>query len=93
MVDSPVKFTVLNNLITSIPIFFMMVSFILVTHGQKLHFQEREWTRVKTTIQKFLAQSKAKNWTPPKISSDIYCLTSTRVVYHDSKPNKISTIW
>ena len=65
---------VLTNLITSNPISYMVVSFILVLLQLQVQCQEREKERVHITIHKFQSQGKALNWMLPQISSDIHSL-------------------
>ena len=90
---SPLLFTMLTNSLSSNTGPHMMVPFLLVPPYCQEKFQEREMKRGQTSTKTFQAKRKTWNCTLPQISSNINFLSSTRVVDHDYKSSKNSTIW
>ena len=79
MVNCTVWFTELTNIITSNPLYHMVVPLLLVLHWKKSQCQARKSTRRQILFHKFRAQGKSQKRMLPQISYDIHCLPITRV--------------
>ena len=91
--DPTVSFKIITNIISSNPIYQMVVPFTLVLIHWQTKYQSRERERRQTENKKFQSQRKTYNWTTTQISSNIHWLPSTKVLDHDSKSSKISNRW
>ena len=92
MVDHPVLFAVITDIITLNIISHMVVPFILSLPYQTAKFQARERKRGQKSSVVSSTRGK-QNRILPQIYSDIHFLPSTRVANHGLNTSKRSTIW